>query len=89
METIDFLIPENIMIKLHKSLIFGALKPVPPFAIYLSDLSDKLIKELHQLDDETREYVLKQSVGRIFEDINSNLYHSSISKVLKVELKND
>jgi hypothetical protein len=68
----------------HKSLLFGALKPVPPFVIYLSDLSPKIIKELYDLDRESRKYVLKQAVGRIFEDINSDLYHNSISRVLDV-----
>ena len=71
----------------HKSLFFGALKPVPPFVINLSDLTHKIIKELHDLDNESRRYVLKQAVGRIFEDINSDLYHNSISKVLEVKLK--
>lgn len=72
----------------HESLIFGALKPVPPFVIYLSDLTPKIIKELYALDRESRKYVLKQAVGRIFEDINSQIYHNSISKVLEVKLKN-
>jgi hypothetical protein len=72
----------------HKSLFFGALKPVPPFVIYLSDLTHTIIKELYDLDRESRRYVLKQAVGRIFEDINSVLYHHSISKVLEVKLKN-
>lgn len=71
----------------HKSLIFGAHKPVSPFVIYLSDLTPKIIKELHALDRESRKYVLKQAAGRIFEDINSLLYHNSISKVLEVKLK--
>jgi hypothetical protein len=71
----------------HESLFFGALKPVPPFVIYLSDLTHKIIKELYDLDRESRRYVLKQAVGRIFEDINSDLYHNSISKVLEVKLK--
>jgi hypothetical protein len=71
----------------HKSLFFGALKPVPPFVIYLSDLTHKIIKELYDLDRESRRYVLKQAVGRIFEDINSDLYHNSISKELEVKLK--
>lgn len=73
----------------HKSLIFGALKPVPRFLVHLSDLSKKLINELCELDKESREYVIKQAVGRIFEDINCDLYHDSISKVLKVELRNE
>ena len=64
----------------------GRLSPVPDFLISLSDLSPKLVKELLALDNETRDFVLKQAVGRIFEDINSKLYHNSISSVLKVRL---
>jgi hypothetical protein len=71
----------------HESLLFGALKPVPPFVIYLCDLTPKIIKELYDLDRQSRKYVLKQAVGSIFEDINSKLYHNSISKVLEVKLK--
>ena len=65
----------------------GAFKPTPSFIVHLSDLTPKLIKEISKLDNETRGYVLLQAVGRIFEDINSELYHNSISKVLKVRLE--
>jgi hypothetical protein len=72
----------------HNLLIIGACNPVPSFIIYLSDLSSRLTKELHGLeDDEDRNYVLHQAVGRIFEDLNFELYHNSISRVLKVELR--
>jgi hypothetical protein len=65
----------------------GSFKPVPPFVINLSDLTRRLIKELYQLDEQDRKYVLKQAVGRIFEDINFELYHSSISRTLDVDLQ--
>jgi hypothetical protein len=67
--------------------IIGAFRPTPSFIIHLSDSTPKLIKEISDLDKETRDYVLRQAVGRIFEDINSELYHNSISKVLKVKLE--
>ena len=67
-------------------LKIGILSPIPEFLISLSDLSPKLVKELAILDKKTREFVLKQAVGRIFEDINAKLYHNSISRVLKVEV---
>jgi hypothetical protein len=67
-------------------LKIGALKPVPAFFISLSDLSPRLVIELSELDKEDRNYILKQAVGRIFEDINCRLYHDSISVVLRVEL---
>ena len=68
----------------------GAFKPAPSYIIYLSDLKKDthLLKELHELDKETLQYVLRQAVGRIFEDINCKLYHNSISRVLKVKIEN-
>ena len=67
-------------------LKIGIPRPVPEFLVSLSDLSPKLVKELASLDKKTREFVLKQAAGRIFEDINAKLYHNSISKVLNVRL---
>ena len=71
----------------HSMLGIAAFKPVPPYIINLSDLSPELIKELHSLDKNDRQFVLKQAVGRIFEDINPKLYHNSISRVLRVKLQ--
>jgi hypothetical protein len=71
----------------HSLLRIGAFKPTPFFMIYLSDLSQRLVKELHGLDNSDRQFVMKQAVGRIFEDINQELYHNSISRVLKVKLQ--
>ena len=67
--------------------MIGALKPTPAFVISLSDLTPKLIREINELDNQTRGYVLRQAVGRIFEDLDSKLYHDSISKVLVVKLE--
>ena len=63
-------------------------KDTPPFKVSLSHLSAEMIYELSQLDEEDRKFVLKQAVGRIFEDINFNLYHDSISTNLEVILVN-
>lgn len=67
-------------------LLLGTFKPIKLFPVSLSDLSDKILEELGQLDNNLCKHVLKQSVGRIFEDINSRLYHDSISRVLEVIL---
>ena len=61
-------------------------KDAPPFKISLSHLSPSILYELKQLNDKDRKFVLKQAVGRIFEDINFNLYHDSISANLEVVL---
>jgi hypothetical protein len=68
-------------------LRIGAFKPVPFFIINLSDLTERLRKELSDLDKQTRQYVLKQAVGRIFEDVDFDLFHNSISRVLKVKFE--
>jgi hypothetical protein len=73
----------------HHFLKIGAFNPVPNFVVNLLDLSKtpRLIKELEELDIADRAYVLRQTVGRIFEDVNFELYYDSISKVLKVQLQ--
>jgi len=71
----------------HDLLKIGAFKPVPYFIVYLCDLSPRLIKELHSLDNRDREFVLNQAVGRIFEDVHFEIYHNSVSRVLKVKLQ--
>ncbi len=70
----------------YKMLKIGAFRPAPPYIIFLRDLNPKIIKELYSLDEDRRGYVLKQAVGRIFEDVNSDIYHNSVSRVLKVQL---
>jgi hypothetical protein len=64
-------------------------KDAPPFKVSLSHLSPEIIYELYQLSDKDRAFVLKQAVGRIFEDINFDLYHDSISTNLEVILVNE
>ena len=61
-------------------------KDAPPFKVSLSHLSPEIIYELCQIDDKDRTFVLKQAVSRIFEDINFDLYHNSISANLEVIL---
>ncbi len=70
-------------------LKIGVFRPVPSYTIHLSDLTPKIIRELYQLDVQDRGYVLKQAVGRIFEDVNSDIYHYSVFRVLKVQLVNE
>jgi hypothetical protein len=62
-------------------------KPTPTFIINTSDLTPRLLQELKDSSKEERKYVVMQAVGRIFENINSLLYHLSIAQKLKVEFK--
>ncbi len=67
----------------------GVLDPLmtKPFVIYLRDLPEKMKVELQQLGHLVRGYVLRQAAARLFEDVNSTLYHTSISQILKVKVE--
>jgi len=56
----------------------------PIYWVDLKDLSSDIISALSTFDAETRKYILKEAVSRIFEDINFDFYHHSISINLKV-----
>jgi hypothetical protein len=60
-------------------------RPAPEFVVNLSDLSTHVIAELKTLQDP--QDVLKQAVGRIFENIDSVQYHLSIADQLLVRLE--
>jgi hypothetical protein len=59
-------------------------KPSPAFVVNISDLCARMVAELKTLDDPP--IVLKQAVGRIFENIDARQYHLSIASKLKVRL---
>jgi hypothetical protein len=60
-------------------------RPPPAFVVNISDLSARIFAELKILEDP--QIILKQAVGRIFENIDSRQYHLSIARVLEVVLK--
>jgi hypothetical protein len=71
----------------YEYLKAGCFNPTSPFVINLIDLTPTLINEIYALDDTDRGFVLELAVGGIIEDINFELYHNSISKILRVELR--
>jgi hypothetical protein len=60
-------------------------RPPPEFVVNLSDLSTRVFAELKVLQN--TQDVLKQAVGRIFENIDMQQYHLSITSHLKVRLE--
>jgi hypothetical protein len=60
-------------------------RPAPAFVVEMSDLSARVIAELKVLNDP--QIVLKQAVGRIFENIDELQYHMAIARALEVVLK--
>jgi len=61
-------------------------KPTPEFIINISDLTPRIYAEIKALKKEGYEYVLKQAVGRIFENIDPRQCHLSIARKLKVRI---
>ena len=60
-------------------------RPAPAFVIDSSDLSARVVAELKVLDDP--QSILKQAVGRLFENIDELQYHMAIARALEVVLK--
>ena len=60
-------------------------KPVFKFVVNTCDLSARVLAELKVLDD--AQIILKQAVGRIFENIDPIEYHMFIARALEVVLK--
>jgi hypothetical protein len=58
--------------------------PPPLFLVHLGDIQDDKIKhELANLDDSTREHVLSDSIGLIFESVNEHYYNLSVRNLLQ------
>ena len=61
-------------------------KPKTKFIINISDLTPRIYCELKNLDKDALRYVLKESVRRIFENIDFKFYHECIEDNLEVTL---
>ena len=64
-------------------------RPPPEYIIDKSDLNEKLRSELLEeiTSEEARQHVLKEAVGRIFENLGFEYYHLSIARNLKVRVE--
>jgi hypothetical protein len=64
-------------------------RPAPEFIINAKDLSPGVIEELEsRLDDiPTLTYILKQAVGRIFENLGHAYFRMSIARNLRVKIE--
>ena len=62
-------------------------KPKAIFVVYVSDLTPRIFYELKSLDKHTAQYVLKESVKRIFENIDFKFYHEHIEGNIDVVLE--
>jgi hypothetical protein len=62
-------------------------EPTPPFIISLTDLTERIRAELEASKRIARLEVLREAVGRIFENVDYSYFHASVKKRLVVELR--
>lgn len=71
----------------HKALTVWKWIPISKskakFIINISDLTPRIFCEIKSLDNHTMQYVLKESVKRIFENIDFKFYHQHIEDNLE------
>ena len=70
---------EQAKYKMYRIPVF---RPPPVFVVYLKHLEDRLKQELSDLDRKTRDFVMKEAIGRIFEQIDSRFYLLSVKPFL-------
>jgi hypothetical protein len=59
--------------------------PTPSFIVDVSDLTARILADLGTVDDP--KVLLKQAIGRLFENIDARQYHLSIARILKMRLQ--
>lgn len=71
-----------------ENLIFRipVYKPTPTFYVELGDLSYKVKQELHGLNDKALDKIMKEAIGKIFENINERYFLLSVKKLLRWEI---
>jgi hypothetical protein len=62
-------------------------QPSPIFVVYLKHLDDRLKRELANLDRETKDFVMKEAIGRIFEQVDRRFYLLSVKPLLQWRLE--
>jgi hypothetical protein len=62
-------------------------RPAPTFIVNKIDLSPRLRLELLAYTEVARTEILKNAVGRIFENIDERYYIQSVKRLLSVELR--
>jgi hypothetical protein len=83
-------VDNNIYEKQARSLIYRipVHRPTPFFEIKISDFNQQIEKEFDNRWDNKPaiDYILKESVGRIFENIDERYFLLSVKRLLKVRL---
>jgi|SRR5215204_415128 len=75
---------EQVRYKMYRIPVFT---PPPIFVIYLKHLDERLKKELANLDRETKDFVMKEAIGRIFEQVDRRFFLLSVKSLLRWRLE--
>jgi hypothetical protein len=76
---------EQARYKMYRVPVF---RPPPFFVVYLKHLDDRLKKELANLDKESKDFVIREAIGRICEQVNKRYFLLSVKPLLKWRLEN-
>lgn len=76
---------QQAIYKMYRMPIY---RPPPVFVVYLKHLDDRLKQELAKLDKWSKDYVMKEAIGRIFEHIDRRFYFLSAKPLLDWRLEN-
>jgi hypothetical protein len=71
----------------YKMFRIPVLRPPSIFVVYLKHLDDRLKNELASLDRESKDYVMKEAIGRLFENIDKRFFLLSVKPLLKWRLE--
>jgi hypothetical protein len=75
---------EQAKYKMYRIPVF---RPLPVFVLYLKHLDERLKKELASLERESKDYVMKEAVSRIFEQVDKHFFLLSVKPLLKWRLE--
>ena len=67
----------------YKMYRIPVFRPPPVFVVYIKHLDFRLKKELASLDKETRDYVMKEAIGRICTVVDKRYFLLSVKPLLR------
>ncbi|MGB7664870.1 MAG: hypothetical protein WBL67_19225 [Nitrososphaeraceae archaeon] len=85
-ESKRFTIPKYSQQMVYLAPRVPVYKPTPEFAIYLSDLSPRILRYIHSFDQKTREDIFLLAGRRLFTKFFPRYYTQSIAESLNVRI---
>jgi hypothetical protein len=76
---------QQAIYKMYRMPIY---RPPPVFVVYLKHLDYRLKQEIAKLDKWSKDYVMKEAIGRIFKHVDRRFYFLSAKPLLEWRLEN-